>query len=105
MEKRKPSFDLAAFQAVCGDPLRLSITTTALQTAAELGFGRKDIAAAIRAMRPAHFRKSMTSFHDHRRWQDVYHVPWDHSGEALILYVKFTDDVVSAFTVLSFKEQ
>ena len=48
-----------------------------------------------------HFYKSMTSHHDHRKWQDVYHVP---SG-GMVLYVKFTDDVVSAFTVLSFKER
>lgn len=101
MEKRKPSFDLTAFKAVCGDPQRLAITTTALRTAAELGFGRQEIATAIRSMQPAQFVKSMTSYWDHRRWQDVYHVPWAET----VLYVKFTDDIVTEFTVLSFKEQ
>jgi motility quorum-sensing regulator/GCU-specific mRNA interferase toxin len=101
VEKRKPAFDLTAFKAVCGDPERLAITTTALRTAAELGFGRNEIAAAIRSMQPAHFVKSMTSYWDHRRWQDVYHVPW----AEVVLYVKFTDDVVTEFTVLSFKER
>lgn len=47
------------------------------------------------------FFKSMTSFGDHRQWQDVYHVP---AGD-LIVYLKFTDDLLTEFTVLSFKEK
>ena len=101
VEKRRPSFGLEAFRAVCGDPRRLSITTTALSTAAQLGFGRTEIARVIRSIRRTHFYKSMTSHADHRRWQDVYHVPW----EGVTLYVKFTDDVVTEFVVLSFKEK
>jgi len=38
LEKAKPSFDPAAFKAVCGDVRRLAITTTALHTAAQIGF-------------------------------------------------------------------
>lgn len=48
-----------------------------------------------------HFYKSMTSYADHRIWQDVYHVPYDD----MILYVKFTQNVLSEFTLLSFKEK
>ena len=101
MEKRRPHFDLNDFKAVCGDPKRLAMTTTALGMAAALGFGRVEIAAVIRSMRPPHFYKSMTSNRDHRRWQDVYHVPY----EGMTLYVKFTDDILTAFVVLSFKER
>lgn len=101
MEKRRPSHDLGAFRARCGDPRRLAITTTALRSAASLGFGRVEITAVIRAMKPAHFYKSMTSYRDSRRWQDVYHVPWGN----MVLYVKFTNDTVTEFVVLSFKEQ
>jgi motility quorum-sensing regulator / GCU-specific mRNA interferase toxin len=43
----------------------------------------------------------MTSYADHRRWQDVYRVPWN----GMVLYVKFTDDVLTDFVVLSFKER
>jgi motility quorum-sensing regulator/GCU-specific mRNA interferase toxin len=43
----------------------------------------------------------MTSYGDHRIWQDVYHVP---SGLGL-LYVKFTADAVTDFALLSFKEK
>lgn len=101
VEKRRPSFDLGAFKAVCGDPRRLAITTTALRTAAEIGFGRTEITAVIQSIKPAQFYKSMTSARDHRRWQDVYHVPW----EGMVLYVKFTNDAVTEFVVLSFKER
>lgn len=47
------------------------------------------------------FYKSMTTFADHRVWQDVYHVP----ARGLVLYVKFQADVMTEFTVMSFKEK
>jgi motility quorum-sensing regulator/GCU-specific mRNA interferase toxin len=52
-------------------------------------------------MQRSHFYKSMTSFGDHRIWQDVYHVP----SAAGLLYVKFTADTVMEFVLLSFKEK
>jgi motility quorum-sensing regulator/GCU-specific mRNA interferase toxin len=48
------------------------------------------------------FYKSMTSYNNSRQWHDVYHVPAD--GD-LTIYLKFTDDVVTEFVVLSFKER
>ena len=47
------------------------------------------------------FVKSMTTFADHRVWRDVYHVP----PRGLTLYVKFQADVITAFTLKSFKEK
>ena len=47
------------------------------------------------------FFKSMTTFADHRVWQDVYQVP----ARDLVLYVKFQADIVTGFTVMSFKEK
>ena len=47
------------------------------------------------------FYKSMTSYAHHKICQDVYHVPCGN----MILYVKFTQNVVSEFTLLSFKEK
>ena len=47
------------------------------------------------------FYKSMTTFADHRVWQDVYHVP----ARGVRLYIKFQADVVTEFTVMSFKER
>lgn len=43
----------------------------------------------------------MTSYSDHRVWQDVYYVP----SEVGTLYVKFTADAVMEFVLLSFKEK
>jgi motility quorum-sensing regulator/GCU-specific mRNA interferase toxin len=102
VEKRKPSFDLDAFKRVCGDPERLEMTETAIKSAQQLGFRRVDVARLIDTMDREMFYKSMTSHADSRRWQDVYHVP-TRSGP--VIYLKFTNDVVTEFFVLSFKEK
>ena len=78
---------------------KLNITGTAVRSAAALGFGRAEIVATIQTMDRKHFYKSMTSYGDHRIWQDVYHVP----SAAGVLYVRFTADVVTEFLLLSFK--
>ncbi len=100
-EKRKPTYDLEAFKAAFASGDRLNVTGAALRSAAGLGFGRSDIAATIQTMQRAHFYKSMTSYGDHRQWQDVYHVP----SPVGLLYLKFTADAVTAFLLLSFKEK
>jgi motility quorum-sensing regulator/GCU-specific mRNA interferase toxin len=101
VEKRKPHFDLGRVKSVCGDLQRLKMSATAFASALRLGFDRDEVSAVIQSMQRAHFYKSMTSLYDHRRWQDVYHVPWNN----MTLYVKFADDMVSEFVVLSFKER
>lgn len=100
-EKRKPTYDLEAFKAAFSSEDKLAVTTTALKTAAALGFGRAEIVATIQTMQREHFHKSMTSYADPRLWQDVYHVP----SAVGVLYVKFTADVVTEFLSLSFKEK
>ena len=59
------------------------------------------VTAVIQIMDRSQFYKSMTSYNNHREWQDVYHVPHD----GLVLYVKFVADVVTDFRILSFKEK
>lgn len=77
------------------------MTTTAARSAQALGLDRMMVSTIVKSMQPRHFYKSMTSYADHRLWQDVYHVPWD----GLTLYVKFTGNVVTSFMILSFKER
>lgn len=101
MEKLRPTYDLAAIKAACGSVSTLAITSSALRDAMALGFDRSGIVATIAGMDGRMFYKSMTTFADHRVWQDVYHVP---AGN-LLLYVKFQADVVTEFTVMSFKEK
>ena len=100
-EKRKPTYDLDAFKAAFSSPERLAVTSTAVRTAAAIGFGRAEIVATIQAMQREHFYKSMTTQANHRLWQDVYHVP----SPVGVLYVKFTSDAVTEFLLLSFKEK
>jgi motility quorum-sensing regulator/GCU-specific mRNA interferase toxin len=102
LEKRKPSFDLERFKAVAGNPLTLDMTRSALTTARGLGFDTLAITRLVRSMTRSMFYKSMTSYADSRQWQDVYHVPAD---DDLTIYLKFTEGVVTGFTVLSFKEK
>ena len=101
MEKWRPTYDLEAVKIAIGSIETLAITTTALQTAVALGFDRSTIVEVISSIERPMFFKSMTTFADHRVWQDVYHVP---AGE-LQLYVKFQADVVTEFIVMSFKEK
>jgi len=101
MEKRRPACDLEAIKRAIGTVDTLAITTSALRDAIALGFDRSGIVETIVSIERQMFFKSMTTFADHRIWQDVYHVP----ARGLMLYLKFQADVVTEFTVMSFKEK
>lgn len=101
MEKRRPTYDLEAIKVALGSIDRLAMTTSALRDATALGFDRGGIVETILGIERRMFFKSMTMFADHRVWQDVYHVP----ARGLTLYVKFQADVITEFTVMSFKEK
>ena len=96
MEKFNPSYSLSEFKNS-----NFEITKTALKTAQNLGFYEEDIHKVVSTIELKHFYKSMTSYANHKIWQDVYHVPCGN----MILYVKFTQNVISEFTLLSFKEK
>lgn len=96
MELFRPTFDLEEFKAS-----DYSITKTALQGAMMLGMDDEDIDATVASMKPEHFYKSMTAYKDSKIWQDVYHVPY----EDKMLYIKFTKEAISEFTLLSFNEK
>jgi len=101
MEKRRPTYDLEAIKTALGSADTLAMTSSALRDAIGLGFDRIGVAETIAVIERGMFYKSMTTFADHRVWQDVYHVP----ARGLTLYVKFQADVVTEFTVMSFKEK
>ena len=100
MDKRKPTYDLATIKAALGSIDTLSITTSALRDATSIGFDRASIVETITTMNRAMFYKSMNAFTDHRLWQDVYHVP----SRGMVLYIKLQASIVTAFTIVSFKE-
>lgn len=72
-----------------------------MRDATALGFDRGGIVQTINSIERVMLYKSMTTFADHRLWQDVYHVP----SQGLTLYIKFHADVVTEFSVVSFKEK
>jgi motility quorum-sensing regulator/GCU-specific mRNA interferase toxin len=99
LEKLKPTHDLEAFKRTFAKHHHVS--TTALRTAQAIDYDRDDIDLVVSRMRRSEFVKSVTSFGDHRHWQDVYHVL--HRGR--LLYLKFTDDTLTEFVLLSFKRK
>ena len=96
VDKYAPTYDLESFKKS-----NFEIKQSALLGAAALGFGREEIRDAVNGMMPRHFYKSMTSYGNHRLWQDVYHVPY----RDLLLYIKFTLGTITDFSLLSFKEK
>ena len=96
MEKFTPTYNLEEFKNS-----DFEITKTAQKSAEDLGFDKEGVHEIISTMERKHFYKSMTSYSNHKIWQDVYHVPY---GD-YVLYIKFTQNVISEFTLLSFKEK
>ena len=97
MEKLKPHYPLAEVKRLIRVGA-VEVTLAAVTGAAALDLVYNDILATALALTPDDFYKSMTSYSDHRSWQDVYH-PEIAVGK---VYLKLTikDEVL----ILSFKE-
>ena len=100
MEKRKPHYALASIKSAFSNPDTINRPVISKQGSDDLGMDDTDVLAVIQAMGPPDFDKSMTSFNDHRIWQDVY-LPL---VESRTIYVKFTLDAQQEFLLISFKE-
>ena len=85
MAKRRPTYDLEAIKSAFETVETLAMTSSALRDAIALGFDRAGVVETIAGIERRMFYKSMTTFADHRVWQDVYHVP----ARGLTLYVEF----------------
>jgi motility quorum-sensing regulator/GCU-specific mRNA interferase toxin len=100
MEKRSPHYDLVRIQA---DVVRLgaaAFTRTALDGGRAMGLTSSEMLAVIATLSRGNFYKSMTSYADHRVWQDVYHAPTPARREA---YIKVT--LREGAPVIQFKEK
>ena len=101
MEKRRAQYPLEDIKAQFSDPNYLSnITVSARNGARALRLSDEDIVQVIQHLMPQDLYKSMTSYHDHTLWQDVY-LPTYRSNR---LYVKFTAGDEGRYWLLSFKE-
>jgi len=98
MDKGNPHHSLKEVQRLIRAGA-VTITETAVQSAMNLNLGRRDILEVVRSLTTTDFYKSMTSYADCTRWQDVYHPK---IGERTI-YLKLT--VRAGVLILSFKEK
>ena len=87
MEKRTPHDDLARVQAGAARLGAAAFTKTALDGGRAMGLTTAEMLAVIAGLSRRDFHKSMTSYADHRVWQDVYHAATPAEKEA---YIKIT---------------
>jgi motility quorum-sensing regulator/GCU-specific mRNA interferase toxin len=100
VEKPTPHDDLAKIQQLV---VRLGVaafTKTALDGGREMGLTTDEMLAVVAALTNRCFYKSMTTYHDHRVWQDVYHAMTTLGKEA---YIKIT--MRDLAPVIQFKEK
>lgn len=87
MEKRKPHYSLAEIKTFVEIPTNRPFTITALRGGLELGLSEPEMRIVVLSLSSCDFYKSMTTYADHREWQDVYHGMTE-DGEAV--YIKIT---------------
>jgi motility quorum-sensing regulator/GCU-specific mRNA interferase toxin len=97
MEKRTPHCQLTVVRRLIAEG-KVRATVTATLSAEKLGFDFDGIVAIVLSLTPMDFYKSMTTYNDHRLWQDVYRP----RGAFDPLYLKIT--VVDDVLIVSFKE-
>ena len=99
MEKSSPHYKLSVVWGMV-ERGQVRATATAFSGARELGID--DLAgmcSVIMSMTTANFYKSMTTYADHRIWQDVYRTKTT-GGDEVYLKLTVIDDVL----IVSFKE-
>jgi motility quorum-sensing regulator/GCU-specific mRNA interferase toxin len=99
VEKRTPSYDLARIQADVARLGAAAFTKTALDGGRDMGLTTAEMLAVIASLSRRGFDKSMTTYADHRVWQDVYHAATPVRKDA---YIKIT--CRDAALVIQFKE-
>lgn len=97
MEKNTPHCKLSKVKALI-EAGKVRSTGSALAGGAALGLDFEGIVGVVMALTLKDFHKSMTTYADHRIWQDVYR-PTTPVGE---VYLKFT--VIDDVLIVSFKE-
>lgn len=100
MEKHSPHYPLASMQAKITTAGREAFTQTAVAGGRAMGLTVADMLAVIASLSRRDFYKSMTTLHDNRVWQDVYHGTCP-TGQ--IAYIKLTE--VAERIVIQFKEK
>ena len=100
MEKATPHYALAAMQAVVASAGTKAFTLAALQGGWAMDLADEDMLRVVANLTARDFYKSMTTYRDHRVWQDVYHA---RCPNGRIAYIKLTH--VVGRIVIQFKEK
>jgi motility quorum-sensing regulator/GCU-specific mRNA interferase toxin len=100
VEKRVPHYGLARAQAEVARLGAAAFTKTALDGGRMMGLTTAEMLTVIASLSRRHFYKSMTTYADHRVWQDVYHAATPVKKDA---YIKIT--LRDAAPVIQFKEK
>ena len=100
MEKRTPHYDLARIQTDVARLGAAAFTKTALDGGRQMGLTTSEMLAVIASLSRHDFYKSMTTYADHRLWQDVYRAGTPVKRDA---YIKIT--LRGAAPVIQFKEK
>ncbi|WPN75730.1 type II toxin-antitoxin system MqsR family toxin [Pseudomonas germanica] len=101
MEKNTPHYELAVIKAEVRRLGRRAFTRSSAESGDLLGFSIREIQEIVYELQNRMLYKSMTSYDDHRVWQDVYHT---HSQD-LEIYIKVTYRPAGGAPVISFKEK
>lgn len=100
MEKSTPHCSLADMQVQVATDGIAAFTVTALRGGWAMGLTSAEMLAVVAALKRRDFYKSMTTYRDHRVWQDVYH---GQCPNGLTAYIKLTQ--VAERVVIQFKEK
>jgi motility quorum-sensing regulator/GCU-specific mRNA interferase toxin len=100
VEKRTPHYDLARVQADVARLGAAAFTKSAMDGGRTMGLTTAEMLAVIVSLTRRDFYKSMTTYADHRVWQDVYRASTPVRKDA---YIKIT--LRDAAPVIQFKER
>lgn len=103
-EKRKPHYVLSDFKVLFRNENARVITETAQEGAAAEGYmNNEDIEEVIDRLCSEHFYKSMTSYANHKLWQDVY--KFRDEEKKLYIKIQFSLDGEKAILIQMKKDE
>lgn len=101
MEKHTPHYSLNAIKAIVHEHGVDAFTRAAQDGAGKLGLTKFEAVAVVLGLEHRMLFKSMTTYADHKIWQDVYHALCPNGRLAYIKLTLRDDGVV----VIQFKEK
>ncbi|GHU29184.1 hypothetical protein AGMMS50256_13510 [Betaproteobacteria bacterium] len=102
MEKNRPHYLLSNIKALVAREGEHAFTFTARQGVWAMNLTMQDAMDIIATLDHSMFFKSMTTYANHRIWQDVYHAYCPNGKTA---YIKFTLNEERPEVVIQFKEK